>query len=43
MDNDELKKACLQIMGDSEVVYVTSVGEDGYPYTRSTFNLRNTK
>ena len=43
MNTDELKKACLDIMKVSEAVYLTSMGTDGYPFTRAILNLRNTQ
>jgi general stress protein 26 len=41
MNSEELKSKCLEIMEKAEVVYVTTVDQDGYPHTRAMFNLRN--
>jgi general stress protein 26 len=43
MDTVDVRKRCLEIMGESPAVYMTSIGEDGYPRTRGMLNLRNTK
>ncbi len=41
MDIQELKKWAVELMETSEAVYLTTIGEEGYPYTRAMLNLRN--
>ncbi|MHC4478204.1 MAG: pyridoxamine 5'-phosphate oxidase family protein [Planctomycetota bacterium] len=43
MEAKELKKACLNLMETTNVVYLSTIGSDGYPYTRIMSNLRNKK
>lgn len=37
----EIKEMCLALLKRAPAAYVTSIGADGYPYTRAMFNLRN--
>jgi len=30
----ELKKVCLNLMETAEAVYLSTIGSDGFPYTR---------
>lgn len=41
MKTGEIKKGCIELMETAAAVYVTSIGEGGYPHTRCMFNLRN--
>jgi general stress protein 26 len=41
MNVEELKQWGVELMEISEAVYLTTIGEDGYPYTRAMLNLRN--
>ena len=41
MNSEELKSACLEVMEAAEIVYVTTIDQEGYPHTRAMFNLRN--
>lgn len=41
MNAEELKQWGVELMETSEAVYLTTIGEDGYPYTRAMLNLRN--
>lgn len=41
MKTDELKQACVELMETADAVYLSTIGEDGYPHTRVVFNLRN--
>lgn len=43
MEEKELKKACLNLMETANVVYLNTIGSDGFPYTRIMSNLRNKK
>ena len=43
MEEKELKKACLNLMETANVVYLSTIGSDGFPYTRIMSNLRNKK
>jgi general stress protein 26 len=43
MDTNDVRKHCLEIMAQAPAVYMTSVGDDGYPRTRGMLNLRNSK
>jgi general stress protein 26 len=38
---EEIKKGCIELIETAPAVYVSSIGEGGYPHTRSLFNLRN--
>jgi general stress protein 26 len=37
---DEIRRACLDVMAVSQAVYVSTLDEDGAPFTRAMFNLR---
>jgi general stress protein 26 len=41
MNDDNIKQAQMQLMATAENCYLTTINSDGYPYTRSMFNLRN--
>ena len=41
MHQSEIKEMCLELLKTAPAAYVTSIGADGYPYTRAMFNLRN--
>jgi len=43
MEEKELKKVCLNLMETANVVYLSTIGSDGFPYTRIMSNLRNKK
>lgn len=38
---DEIKKVNLELMRTADAAYLTTIGEDGRPYTRAMLNLRN--
>jgi general stress protein 26 len=37
----QLRKTCIERMNTADVVYLTTVGADGYPRSRAMLNLRN--
>ncbi|MCP4607393.1 MAG: pyridoxamine 5'-phosphate oxidase family protein [Planctomycetes bacterium] len=39
----ELKEACLNLMETTDVMYLSTIGSDGFPHTRIMSNLRNKK
>jgi general stress protein 26 len=41
MQNDELKKASVELIETAGAAYLTTIGQDGYPHTRAMLNLRN--
>jgi general stress protein 26 len=41
MDTAERKRRILELVETAEVVYLTTIGADGYPHTRAMLNLRN--
>ncbi len=41
MQNDELKKASVELIETTQAAYLTTMGPDGYPHTRAMLNLRN--
>lgn len=41
MNTNEIKEQCLRIMTSAPAVYMTVIGEDGFPRTRAMLNLRN--
>jgi len=41
MDKKELKQACLNLMETTDAVYLSTIGDDGFPHTRMMSNLRN--
>ncbi len=43
MEEKELKEACLNLMETTDVMYLSTVGSDGFPHTRIMSNLRNKK
>jgi len=43
MEEKDLKKACLNLMETTGVVYLSTIDSDGFPYTRIMSNLRNKK
>ena len=43
MVEKELKAACLNLMETTDVMYLSTIGSDGFPYTRIMSNLRNKK
>lgn len=43
MEEKELKQACLKLMETTDVMYLSTIGSDGFPYTRIMSNLRYKK
>ena len=43
MEEKELKEACLSLMETTDVMYLSTIGSDGFPYTRIMSNLRYKK
>ena len=43
MEEKELKEACLNLMETTDVMYLSTVSSDGFPYNRIMSNLRNKK
>ena len=43
MEEKELKEACLNLMETTDVLYLSTIGSDGCPYTRIMSNLRYKK
>jgi general stress protein 26 len=41
MNEKELKQACLKLMETTDAVYLSTLGGDGFPYTRMMSNLMN--
>jgi general stress protein 26 len=41
MDEKELKQACQNLMETTDAVYLSTIGDDGFPHTRMMSNLRN--
>jgi len=41
MDEKEIKQKCLVLMDTADAVYLSTLGDDGFPYTRMMSNLRN--
>ena len=41
MDEKEIKKAGIELMGKAAVVILSAIWPDGYPHARAVFNLRN--
>ena len=39
MSENEMKRACLELVASSPDVVVTTIGADGYPQARVMFNL----
>lgn len=43
MNNEQVKKECLELMEQSKAAYLTTIDPEGNPITRAMFNLRNKK
>ena len=43
MANQEIRKACVELIERAEVVFLTTIDSKGYPQTRALLNLRNKK
>lgn len=43
MEEKELKQSCLKLMETVDVLYLSTIGSDGFPHTRIMSNLRNAK
>jgi general stress protein 26 len=43
MEENEIKKECLKLMETTDVIYLSTNGNDGYPHTRMMTNLSNKK
>jgi len=43
MEENELKEACLNLIETTDVMYLSTIGSDGFPHTRIMSNLRNKK
>ncbi|MCP4263920.1 MAG: pyridoxamine 5'-phosphate oxidase family protein [Planctomycetes bacterium] len=43
MEEKEIKEASLNLMETTDVMYLSTIGSDGFPYTRIMSNLRNKK
>lgn len=43
MNNQEIKKACLDLMARTEAAFLTTIGNNGYPETRAMLNLHDKK
>ena len=41
MEEKELKQKCLKLMQTANAVYLSTIGNDGFPYIRMMSNLRN--
>ena len=41
MDKSILKQECVKLMETADVMYLSTVGADGFPHTRAMANLRN--
>ncbi|MFX1513443.1 MAG: pyridoxamine 5'-phosphate oxidase family protein [Promethearchaeota archaeon] len=41
MNESEMKAFCIELMRKTLVGYLTTINEDGIPYTRALYNLRN--
>ncbi|MFC2106539.1 pyridoxamine 5'-phosphate oxidase family protein [Candidatus Bipolaricaulota bacterium] len=41
MASKELRAACIDLMSSTDVAYLTTIGEGGYPNTRAMVNLRD--
>ena len=41
MDVSEIRRQCLEVMTTAPAVFITVIGEDGFPRTRAVLNLRN--
>jgi len=43
MKEQEMKDFCLKLMNSKKTACLTTIGSDGFPYTRAVFNLRDPK
>lgn len=43
LSSNELKQNCLKLMETTDLTYLSTIGEDGFPYIRAVMNLRNSK
>ena len=43
MEEKEIKNACMNLMETTDVMYVSTISNDGFPYTRIMSNLRYKK
>ena len=43
MKEHEMRDFCLQLMNSMKTECLTTIGSDGFPYTRAVFNLRDPK
>lgn len=41
MEEKEIKQKCLKLMQTANAVYLSTIGNDGFPYIRMMSNLRN--
>ena len=41
MNVSEIRRQCLEVMTTAPAVFITVIGEDGFPRTRAVLNLRN--
>ena len=41
MEEKEIKDACMNLIETANAIYLSTNGDDGYPYTRMMSNLRN--
>ncbi|HUV29623.1 MAG TPA: pyridoxamine 5'-phosphate oxidase family protein [Acidobacteriota bacterium] len=43
MSGSDAKQDCLKLMEATDIMYLSTIGEDGFPYIRGVMNLRNSK
>jgi len=43
MDEKELKQECLNLIEATDAVYLSTIGDEGFPHTRMMSNLRSQK
>ena len=41
MEQNEIKQECIKLMETADVIYLSTIDEDGFPQTRAMVNLRN--
>ncbi|MEE9442308.1 MAG: pyridoxamine 5'-phosphate oxidase family protein [candidate division Zixibacteria bacterium] len=41
MNTDEMKQKCLSLMNSTDILYMSTIGNDGFPHIRAVMNLRN--
>jgi general stress protein 26 len=41
LSGNEIRQGCLELMETTDVVYLSTIGGDGFPYIRAVVNLRN--